>query len=84
MPSCICWLAVLVVEGHVAHDVQVHLLVRGPKLRASAAMQDRVRAHPKVTVHLNTGVQDAYPDAKGKMGGLVLTDSTTGEYTSAA
>lgn len=57
----------------------VHLLVRGPKLRASAAMQDRAKAHPKVTVHLNTGVQDAYADAKGNMGGLMLADSTTGE-----
>ena len=32
----------------------VHLLVRGQRLRASAAMQDRVRAHDKVTVHQNT------------------------------
>jgi hypothetical protein len=41
-------------------------------------MQDRAKAHPKLTVHLNTGVQDAYADAKGNMGGLMLTDSTTG------
>lgn len=47
-------------------------------------MQDRARAHPKVTVHLNTGVQDAYADAKGNMGGLMLTDSTTGEHQPAA
>ena len=32
----------------------VHLLVRGQRLRASAAMQDRVRAHDKVTLHQNT------------------------------
>lgn len=64
--------------------MQVHLLVRGSKLRASAAMQDRARAHPKVTVHLNTGVQDAYADAKGNMGGLMLIDSTTGENQLAA
>jgi hypothetical protein len=32
----------------------VHLLVRGPRLRASGAMQDRVRAHDKVTVHHST------------------------------
>lgn len=32
----------------------VHLLVRGPRLRASGAMQDRVRAHEKVTLHHNT------------------------------
>ena len=32
----------------------VHLLVRGQRLRASGAMQDRVRAHGKVTVHHDT------------------------------
>ena len=32
----------------------VHLLVRGARLRASGAMQDRVRAHEKITVHYNT------------------------------
>lgn len=35
---------------------QVHLLVRGDKMRASKAMQDRVLANPRVTVHLNTEV----------------------------
>lgn len=61
--------------------LKVHLLARGPKLRASAAMQDRAKAHPKVTVHLNTGVQDAYADPKGNMGGLILKDSTTGRLS---
>lgn len=35
----------------------MHLLVRGPAMRASKAMQDRVLAHSKITVHFNTGVQ---------------------------
>lgn len=56
----------------------VHLLVRGPRLRASAAMQDRVAANPRVTVHLNTAVEDAYGDAKGGMAGLRLVDTGTG------
>lgn len=55
----------------------VHLLVRGEKLRASKTMQDRAFTHPKVTVHLNTQVRDAY--GNGVLGGLHLTDSKTGE-----
>ena len=58
---------------------QVHLLVRGSKMRASAAMQDRVKAHSKITIHLNTNVQDAYADAKDQFGGLLLADSESGE-----
>ncbi|CAG9463790.1 unnamed protein product [Pedinophyceae sp. YPF-701] len=38
----------------------VHLLVRGDKMRASKAMVDRAHANPKVTVHYNTTVDDAY------------------------
>lgn len=47
-------------------------------MRASKAMQDRVLQHPKVTVHLNTLVEDAYADPKGKMGGLMLKHAETG------
>jgi thioredoxin reductase (NADPH) len=36
----------------------VHLIVRGDKLRASAAMADRVLANPAITVHWNTQVDD--------------------------
>ncbi len=57
---------------------QVHLLVRGPKMRASAAMQDRVLEHEKVEVHYNTMVDDAYGDKKG-LKGLVLKDTSNGE-----
>jgi thioredoxin reductase (NADPH) len=39
---------------------RVHLLVRGPQMRASKAMADRASSHPKVQVHFNTAVEDAY------------------------
>ncbi|BDA41725.1 Thioredoxin reductase [Coccomyxa sp. Obi] len=57
---------------------KVHLLVRSGKMRASAAMQDRVLGHEKVEVHYNTAVSDAYGDKKG-MKGLLLKDTNTGE-----
>jgi thioredoxin reductase (NADPH) len=57
--------------------LQVHLLVRGDRMRASKAMQDRVLRHPNVTVHLNTGIEDAYGDDKA-MQGLNLVDTKTG------
>ena len=41
---------------------QVHLLVRSDRLRASAAMSDRVQANPQITVHWNTQVVDAVGD----------------------
>ncbi|MFM9099992.1 MAG: thioredoxin-disulfide reductase [Cyanobium sp.] len=37
---------------------QVHLIVRGDRLRASAAMADRVLANPAITVHWNRQVAD--------------------------
>ena len=61
-------------------QVQVHLLARGPKLRASRAMQDRVLAHDKVEVHFNTAVDDAYPDGKGALDGLHTKDTKTGLF----
>lgn len=56
----------------------VHLLVRGERMRASGAMQDRVLSNPNITVHLNTEVDDAYGDDAG-MQGLHLRNSKTGE-----
>jgi thioredoxin reductase (NADPH) len=41
----------------------VHLLVRGEKMRASKAMQDRVLANPKVTVHWQTSAIAAYGES---------------------
>ncbi|KAI7845690.1 hypothetical protein COHA_000804 [Chlorella ohadii] len=56
----------------------VHLLVRGDKMRASKAMQDRVLSNPKITVHMNTEIDDAYGDDSA-MKGLHLRDAKTGE-----
>jgi thioredoxin reductase (NADPH) len=42
------------------YATHVHMLVRGPAMRASKAMADRASAHPRVTVHYNTAVDDAY------------------------
>ena len=41
---------------------QVHLLVRSDRLRASAAMSDRVQANPQISVHWNTEVSDVQGD----------------------
>jgi len=38
---------------------KVHLIVRSEKLRASAAMVDRVKANPKIEIHWNTKVDNA-------------------------
>ena len=59
--------------------MQVHLLARGEKLRASRAMQDRALDHQKVKVHFNTTVDDAYPDGKGALAGLHIKDTKTGQ-----
>lgn len=55
----------------------VHLIVRGDKLRASKAMQDRALANSKVTVHYNTGIEDAYGDEV--VDGLNIVNFKTGE-----
>jgi thioredoxin reductase (NADPH) len=58
----------------------VHLLVRSGALRASAALAARARAHPRVSIHFHTAVEDAEPDARGTaMGGLRLVDTRTGD-----
>ena len=41
---------------------QVHLLVHSDRLRASAAMSDRVQANPQISVHWNTEVSDVQGD----------------------
>ena len=40
----------------------VHLIVRSDKLRASAAMADRVQANPAITIHWTSEVQDVEGD----------------------
>lgn len=56
---------------------KVHLLVRGEKMRASKAMQDRVLAHSRVDVHFNTAVEDAY--GNGVLQGLRTVNTQTGQ-----
>ncbi|GBG00126.1 thioredoxin-disulfide reductase [Raphidocelis subcapitata] len=58
------------------YATKVHLLVRGDKLRASKAMQERVFATPRVQVHLNTTIEDAY--GNGVLQGLKTKNVSTG------
>ena len=55
----------------------VHLLVRSERLRASAAMADRVQANPQITVHWNTEVLDV--EGTDWMNGLRLRNRDSGQ-----
>ena len=55
----------------------VHLLVRSDRLRASAAMADRVEANPQITVHWNTEVMDV--EGTNWMNGLRLRNRDSGK-----
>lgn len=57
-------------------SLQVHMLVRGDKLRASKTMQDRALSSPKITVHFNTEVEDATGDEL--LDGLIVVNNKTG------
>jgi len=66
---------------------RVHLIVRGDKLRASAAMADRVLANPAIKVHWNREVADAQgaegatpaPDGEGPwLASITLRDRSSG------
>ena len=57
---------------------QVHLIVRGPKMRASAAMAERVGANPRVTIHFKSQPVDVVGDVKGRLAALRLRDADTG------
>jgi thioredoxin reductase (NADPH) len=56
----------------------VHLLVRGDRMRASKAMQDRVLNNPKITVHWHTESVDVTGDGQ-TMKGLRVRNIQTGE-----
>ena len=58
------------------HPSQVHLLVRGDRLRASKAMADRTTSCKGVTVQYNMAVEDAYGD--NLLSGLHLYNTKTG------
>ena len=55
---------------------RVHLIVRSEKLRASAAMADRVLANPSITVHWNRQVADA--GGGDWLEAITLRDTTNG------
>lgn len=59
---------------------RVHMLVRGDKMRASKAMQDRVLNNPKITVHWNTEAVDVFGE-NGFMTGVKVRNSQTGAVT---
>lgn len=56
---------------------QVNMLVRGEKMRASKAMQDRVLSNPKITVHWNTEVGDIF-GGDHHMEGVKIRNTKTG------
>lgn len=58
----------------------VNLLVRGDKMRASKAMQDRVLSNPKITVHWNSEVVDVF-GGDNHMEGIKIRNFKTGEET---
>ena len=60
----------------------VHQIVRSEQLRASAAMADRVRANPAITLHWNSEVVDVR--GNGWMESLTLRDRSTGDQASLA
>ena len=57
---------------------RVHMLVRGEKMRASKAMQDRVLNNPKITVHWNSQPVDVVGESD-RMMGVKLQNTQTGE-----
>ncbi len=59
---------------------QVNLLVRGEKMRASKAMQDRVLSNPKIKVHWNTEVADIF-GGDNHMEGVKIRNIKTGEQS---
>ena len=61
----------------------VHMLVRGDKMRASKAMQDRVLSNPKITVHWNTLPLDVIGEGD-RMNGVKICNTQTGEESDLA
>jgi thioredoxin reductase (NADPH) len=62
---------------------RVHMLVRGDRMRASKAMQDRVLNNPRITVHWDTEAEDVFGE-NGFMTGVRVRNSKTGEVSEIA
>ena len=62
------------------YGTHVHMLVRGDKLRASKAMQDRVLNNPKITIHWNTEAVDVFGE-NGFLTGVKVRDRLTQAVT---
>lgn len=59
---------------------QVNLLVRGDKMRASKAMQDRVLSNPRIRVHWNSEPVDVFGN-DNHMEGVHIRNTKTGEQS---
>ena len=59
---------------------QVNLLVRGEKMRASKAMQDRVLSNPRINVHWNSEPVDVFGN-DNHMEGVHIRNTKTGEVS---
>ncbi len=62
----------------------VHMLVRGDRLRASKAMQDRVLSNPRITVHWNSEAVNVIGGAEHMTGVEIRNRQTGAESTIAA
>lgn len=60
---------------------KVYIIHRRDELRASKIMQARALAHPKIEFLWSSAVDEAYANAKGKLGGLKVKNLKTGEIT---
>ena len=60
---------------------KVTIIERGDRLRASKLLQDKVGMHKKMEVLLNRSTKEfkPKPDGTGKLGAIVLEDTTTGQ-----
>ena len=58
---------------------KVHLVHRRDQFRASRIMLDRVKANPKIEIHLWRDVQEVLADGKNKVRGALLKDPRDGK-----
>eukprot|EP00201_Polytomella_parva_P021106 CAMPEP_0175039090 /NCGR_PEP_ID=MMETSP0052_2-20121109/320_1 /TAXON_ID=51329 ORGANISM="Polytomella parva, Strain SAG 63-3" /NCGR_SAMPLE_ID=MMETSP0052_2 /ASSEMBLY_ACC=CAM_ASM_000194 /LENGTH=398 /DNA_ID=CAMNT_0016300763 /DNA_START=40 /DNA_END=1236 /DNA_ORIENTATION=- len=60
---------------------RVYVIHRRDSLRASKIMQQRAMANPKIEFVWNSGVEEAYGNARGLLGGLKIKNFVTGEIS---